>query len=207
MTNTQRTLSAMIVTAAAGALSLKDDASDPVVTASEPATVQLAPPKEKITPAPYRRPARIEWVAESGWREALKEHGKSLAWISFELESGCPACDVVKARVYTDPKVIWQAGFTFVCVKITDRKRADAWGVRQFPTSVFVDPDGKIIEIYGRSRHATPQSGSKMYELLMAAWRGQISKSLFESEEKHVTPTSVNFCGHCNTGRNVFCEL
>ncbi len=108
-------------------------------------------PLEKNQPAAQNpeatSPAGITW--NSDYQAGMKlaaDHNKPVL-IAFTT-SWCPPCQYMKKDVYTNPAVS-KAAEAFVPIMIDPEKEtalADQYKITGYPTYIFLQPDGKIIE-------------------------------------------------------------
>jgi len=149
-------------------------------------------------------PAGAEFRIESldndfpGEIAAAKEDGKRLV-IMFH-QAGCPYCDKMRTRVFTDPKVDGYYGQNFVMIEsnikgnldvvtpagkqMTESKMAKTYRIRATPVFLFFDKDGK---------EALRLTGFLDAELFVRAAR-------YVVDEVHKKPEKISFYRYLKQG-------
>ena len=98
--------------------------------------------------------------------EALSRHQQKPVWISFSTAC-CGWCRKLKKEVFTDPGVVGESR-RLICIEVDGDHRRDLvsrYQVREFPTSVFLDPAGrllhKVVGCRSASQYATEMQHAK----------------------------------------------
>lgn len=95
--------------------------------------------------------AEIKFVKNMGWKQVLQLAQQQKKMIFFDAyASWCGPCKYMERSVYTDDAVAKYYNANFINVKLDMEvgegiKLAEQFGIRAYPTLLFIDPSGKIL--------------------------------------------------------------
>lgn len=148
---------------------------------------------------------------EESWELVKKQAAKEHKLIFVDLYfTGCMPCAQMDKEVFPDPKVASILASDFVTFKSDilkeemGKKLCMKYGVTGFPTFLFLDSDGKIIDISGGFQNAG-QFTALLQNAKEAAKKGNFKKYSTQINEKDYPDFYVQ--AYMNNKRNVSFEV